>query len=351
MKFFADGLCDPVQQFNKLTPLLRAQLEMSAEERRAAGSPICIQDIGSADFVTPPKIWGAYVNDQDLKEPLALARRAERAGKPFLVWHTGDLTPVLPSENWMLLMNAADRSERKRNWYVAPRFIDDPLTAYGQEVAVAHTKPSRPRIGFCGYAASSPIKLGYSVLQNLKFHAMYHARRTMYEPPRLIPATLLRAKVLEQLKNSSEVDTNFIIRTRYRAGSAEEFYTNILTTDYTVCVRGYGNWSVRLYETLACGRIPILIDTDCGLPFDSTIDWRHYCVWVPEKDVGNVSDYVMEFHSRLPPKDFRARQCECRAFWEDRLTLKGFLAHLHEYFAISSSNPAPISIPAKPAGA
>lgn len=130
LKFFADGLCEPVQQFNKLTPLLRAQIEISAEERRAAGSPICIQDISNADFVTPPKIWSAYIGDPDLKEPLALANRAERAGKPFLVWHTGDLTPVLPSENWMVLMNAVDRSKRKRNWYVAPRFIDDPLTAY-----------------------------------------------------------------------------------------------------------------------------------------------------------------------------------------------------------------------------
>ena len=37
---------------------------------------------------------------------------------------------------------------------------------------------------------------------------------------------------------------------------------------YGLCVRGFGNFSFRLGETLMMGRIPILIDTECILPFD-----------------------------------------------------------------------------------
>jgi len=184
------------------------------------------------------------------------------------------------------------------------------------------------------------------VLQNLEFRAMYHAGLRMYEPPRLIPATLLRAKVLRALKQDAGIQTDFIVRTRYKTGSAQEFYRNILETAYTVCVRGYGNWSVRLYETLACGRIPVFIDTDCGLPFDDTIDWHHYCVWVPEHDASRAGDYVREFHSSITAADFRARQRECRILWETRLSRIGFLSHLHEYFRGSLAEFAPeTSIP------
>lgn len=333
LKFFAEGVSHGLQQLNQLTPLLRAEMEITSDELRAAGAPLCVPDIADADFVTPSKIWGRYIRDPDLTEPLALARRAKSAGKPFVVWHTGDLAPVLPSKEWIVLTNAVDPSKEQLSWFVAPAFIDDPLGIYGRESPTGPRRNDRPRIGFCGYAASGAIKLTYSLLQNLKFHALYAAGRTMYEPPPVVPATLLRAKVLNQLRNDPGVETDFIIRSRYKFGSAAEFYGNILRTDYTVCVRGYGNWSVRLYETLACGRIPIVIDTGGGLPFDSTVDWSRYCVLVPQKEVSKVGEYVRKFHSRLSLNDLRARQQECRALWEDRLSLKGFLSHLHEYLA------------------
>ena len=94
----------------------------------------------------------------------------------------------------------------------------------------------------------------------------YALGRAIYEPSPIIPATLLRAKALKKLTRDSRVETRFVVRRSYKAGAYTadrshqtviDFYNNILNTDYTVCVRGYGNWSVRLYETLACGRIPI----------------------------------------------------------------------------------------------
>jgi hypothetical protein len=337
LKFYAGDHSDPAPSSNKLNPLLRSQLDLPAEERRSARLPERVASIDDADIVVAPYVWSAYAVRRKLSEPVALAEEARRAQKPFLIWHTGDLKPIVPSADWFVFVNAVDRSERAPNWFVAPRFIEDPLSSYSQGVAVPAEKTSSPRVGFCGYASSSPLKLGYSLLQNLEFRLMYHAGRTMYEPPRFVPATLLRAKVLRTLELDAGIETNFIVRTRYKTGSAEEFYRNILETEYTVCVRGYGNWSVRLYETLACGRIPVFIDTDCSLPFDDTVDWNHYCVWVPEADASRVGDYVRDFHRSISPTDFGARQRECRILWETRLSQKGFLSHLQEYFADFSS--------------
>ena len=333
LKFYAGRRWDLAPSSSKLNPLLSAQFEIPSEERRSARLPERVAAIDDADVVIAPNVWSVYAVRRELTEPSALAEEARRAQKPFLIWHIGDLTPIVPSTDWLVLVNAIDRSKRRPGWFVAPRFIEDPLTTYGRDFPMPRGKGSSPRVGFCGYASSSSLKLGYSLLQNLEFRLMYYGGRKMYEPPRFVPATLLRAKVLRALERDAGTDTDFIVRTRYKSGSAQEFYRNILETDYTVCVRGYGNWSVRLYETLACGRIPVLIDTDCTLPFHDTIDWKHYCVWVPESDASHVGDYVRAFHRSIPAADFRERQRECRRLWETRLSRKGFLSHLHEYLS------------------
>ena len=64
-----------------------------------------------------------------------------------------------------------------------------------------------------------------------------------------------------------------------------EFYENMVSSDYIVCVRGGGNFSVRLYETLAMGRIPIFINTDCLLPLNKSIDWKKHVVWIEREDI------------------------------------------------------------------
>lgn len=332
MKFFAGPRCEGPNPPNNLTPLLRASTDISPQEQLAGALPARVDNIDEADFVALPKVWSVYATSRELNEPMALFAQARRAGKPFLVWHTGDLNPILPFGEALVMVNAVDRERRPPNWFVAPRFFEDPASTYSSLEADHRAKQLKPRIGFCGYAATNPFKLSYSVLDNLRFHAMHAAGRTAYQPPPVIPATVLRARVLNTLSRSSSVETSFVIRSRYKTGTTHDFYANILDTDYTVCIRGYGNWSVRLYETLACGRIPIFIDTDCGLPFDHVIDWKHYCVWVPTGDISHAAEYAAEFHSRLSPKDFRARQRECRQLWADRLTLRGFLSHFHEHF-------------------
>ena len=329
IKYFTDLTNLNPSRPAKLIPLLSWQ-SGSVSDATPSDRITRTTDVSAADLVIAPRVWGSYVSARDLTEPNALAAIAKRAGKPFLVWHTGDLSPLITDPDWIVLVNGLDRSRRKPNWFVAPHFIDDPMTTYQRQASSTPEKPAKPRVGFCGYASSSFVKLAYSVGQNLQFRILYAVGRKAYEPPPLIPSTLLRGKVLARLRAHGGVQTDFILRTKYRTGSTADFYRNILETDYTVCVRGYGNWSVRLYETLACGRIPVFIDTDCGLPFDNRIDWRQYSVWIPETDVAHAAEHVVEFHDRLSGHQLRDLQRECRRLWETRLSHKGFLDHLSE---------------------
>ena len=119
------------------------------------------------------------------------------------------------------------------------------------------------------------------------------------------------------------------MRSKFAAGSLglnkksrSEFIKNILSSDYTLCYRGSGNYSLRFYETLCLGRIPLFINTNCKLPFEDKIDWRDICLWVNAKDLDNyLSDIILEYHNALSEKRFIDQQIYCREIWI-KLSLK-----------------------------
>ena len=152
---------------------------------------------------------------------------------------------------------------------------------------------------------------------------------------------MVRGYVLKKLQQFTNVETNFILRKQYRAGVKEnkdthqttlEFYKNIHQSDYVLCIRGAGNFSVRFYETLAMGRIPVFINTDCSLPLDKTIPWRTHVVWVEYRERHRVAQKVTEFHQALSETDFIALQRANRNLWKDYLTLGGFFKTFFQHY-------------------
>jgi hypothetical protein len=153
----------------------------------------------------------------------------------------------------------------------------------------------------------------------------------------------LRRRALHVLSADPRIDTDFLVRDRYRAGvrtiaerldrshpRAQEFFANIRANAYTVCVRGGGNFSTRLYETLCLGRIPIIVDTGVVLPWREEVDWADHGVVVPADRLAELSDRVVQHHARHDDAEFTALQARCRALWVDRLSVAGFFGHLEE---------------------
>ncbi|MBX2898806.1 MAG: exostosin family protein [Cyclobacteriaceae bacterium] len=215
-----------------------------------------------------------------------------------------------------------------------PVFLSDQLfSIYGKEQPEIREKKDLPIIGFCGHASSSELKRLKELLKltwiNLQ-RAIKNPMRRDWEP--FFPSVWYRAFLLKQLQGSALVKTNFILRDRYRAGATTkedmqattlEYYHNIKESDYVLCVRGGGNFSVRLYETLMMGRIPVFINTDCLLPFFDAINWREHVVWINWEDREHIPKLIYEFHSKLSSSDFRNLQLSNRNLWKDRLSVKG----------------------------
>lgn len=146
---------------------------------------------------------------------------------------------------------------------------------------------------------------------------------------------------MKKLQTLKRCKTNFVFRKKYRAGvkseserivTTTEFYENIKNSHYTFCIRGGGNFSLRLYETLAMGRIPLLINTNCSLPFQSFIDWSKHCVIVGESNFTNTEDELLRFHSKYNEKQFLELQTSNRLLWQNYFTRVGYFSKIHDLF-------------------
>ena len=108
----------------------------------------------------------------------------------------------------------------------------------------------------------------------------------------------------------------------------------MIDSDYVLCVRGDGNYSIRFYETLCCGRIPVFINTDCVLPYDFEIDWKDYCIWINQNELHLIDEKIAEFHEKISDKDFIDLQHECCKLWKNWLSPEGFFTNFHKHFSL-----------------
>jgi len=94
------------------------------------------------------------------------------------------------------------------------------------------------------------------------------------------------------------------------------FYKNMSDNLYCLCVRGFGNFSFRLGETLMAGRIPILIDTECILPFIDEIPWDKNCVRIKPENFHRIPELVQEYHDSHTEEELIDIQKQNREIWE-----------------------------------
>jgi len=309
-----------------------------------------VDSLDKADAAVLPMHWGYYQRSHQERVGARFAEQARSANKPLVVFAPGDLKPHVPFADAVIFGASLYRSKSKSHHFAHAAFLGDYVAQYLGNHMSPRVKGKKPVVGFCGQASSTPVRLMGMWLRNVSLAVRDKLSVLPFEVPPITPHILLRAKILKTLAQSDSVQTNFLIRDRYWGGAESvikqpsqkgdlkrEFINNIVNSDYTVCVRGSGNFSKRLYETLCCGRIPIFVNTDCVLPFDFKVDWKQYCVWIEEHEIPKIGEIVAAFHDTLSPKEFIELQHKCRMFWLRWLTLSGFYEHFGMHFVLSKS--------------
>jgi len=148
-------------------------------------------------------------------------------------------------------------------------------------------KTQKPKVGFCGCLHTNPY----------------------------------RKKVCDSI-DPQLIEKNYILREKFQGSEIkdktqrkEDFYNNIKETHFTLCPRGAGNFSIRFYQTLSCGRIPVLLDTDSVLPFENEIDWNNLIVRI--YDMNTINRKIIEYYEK---NDIVKKQEECYRIFQEYFT-------------------------------
>lgn len=270
--------------------------------------------------IYPIDIIAAY--EMGLKNKVdSFVQEAVHRHKKVWLYAAGDFGVSYPNPEVQVFRLGGLHSKMKSNEHIMPSFVNDPYTLgikKGQDWK-ALPKPELPTIGFVGTADGSWTKFGKELLIFGKQSLFRILGKNKTEQQPFFAVSRQRYTYLEVLRNSKDLDCHFIYRNQYRAGATTakdraqttaEFYQNMEDNLYTFCIRGAGNFSVRFYETLLMGRIPIVVDTDIRLPLNQKINWAAHCVWV--KPNSNLIDAIKQFHKEHSEERLQNIQYENR---------------------------------------
>ncbi len=223
-----------------------------------------------ADLFVLPLDWSYYYKYNLQESAIDFCKQAHSKQKFVLSFSGNDFGITVPlPENTIIYRQSGYRSKKKNNERTAPFFLSDPIPNFikiEESSLFSKKKTDYPIIGFCGMAPRGLLIGLKEKIQILIRNAKSQFGLHPFDQQEIISSSNLRSKVLETFKKSTDFQTNYIIRKSYRGGkqtpenrkkTTDEYYQNQLESDCVVCVRGVGNFSVRFFETLAMGRIPI----------------------------------------------------------------------------------------------
>ncbi|MDF5721139.1 MAG: exostosin family protein [Rhizonema sp. PD37] len=288
--------------------------------------------------------WKDKINKSALDLGIQFAQKVKQAGKPIAIFYSGDIShQKIPIEDAFVFRFCLIGSQRQPKDFIFTILYEDLVQYYLANKLPIRQKQEKPVVGFDGYATQS--SLSRKLKEVIRQGAMLASGGSSYK---IHEGYNLRYKALKYLNDSPLVEQNFKIRdnmvfygdtndSEQKLKLRLEYVQNMVESDYILCCRGWGNSSLRVFETFCFGRIPIFVDTDCVLSYDFKIDWKKYCVWLDEKDLPQIAERVAEFHNNLSNQEFVELQYKCRELWQEWLSYEGFFSNFWRHFPEKSS--------------
>ena len=262
----------------------------------------------------------------------ALSRLAHDKGKKLLIFYNNDNADPIPVNNAIIFRTSLYASHKLPGVYAWPGWSVDFRKEYGQDRKLHEVQPV-PDISYCGYVDYLKFS-GY-----LKEAGWKKAWRGVFNTVTANEdGTRLRGKAVRALLKAKGVKTHFLIRNGFWAGGVSDkkearrsYAENMFSATYVLVVRGAGNFSYRLYEALSCGCIPVIINTDCMLPFEEFIAWDKQCLRVDYKEVDRIEEYLTAFHTKLGKDGVLTLQEQSRKLYEEWISPSGFFSNIYRY--------------------
>jgi hypothetical protein len=279
-----------------------------------------------ADFILVPHDYQYWEFDRAYRRYLNELHK--QTGKKLLVVLYGDKDRQVDLPGSLALRTSAYRYKICTNDVVIPPFVED----LGQETSLRH-KADRPSVGFVGWAMlRGPVKRWIYLLKLLGIEVM-----VLFTTPRARAkkqGIYFRQEALDVLRKSAQVDLCEIVRSAYSANresitldpaiARREYIDTMRNTDFTLAPKGDGNYSLRFYEALSMGRIPILLDTECVLPLEGEIEYDSFIIRVPYEQIDTLPERLGEIYRSLSDKEFLGMQAKALEVFRTKLQADRF---------------------------
>ena len=250
----------------------------------------------------------------------SIAAETKAKNKKLLVFYNADDDKDYEVENVILFRTSFYKSLHEKNVYAFPGWSLDFKNYFPSNELFYLEKKIKPMVSYCGYIDYTTRTLSQHIKAFIKPKKDNESQ-----------AKKLRGNACRKIMNNKKIETNFIIRNGFWAGdiadkntARKEYANNMINSTYALVARGGGNFSYRLYEVLSCGRIPVFINTDCMLPFDSTIDWKKHVVWVEENELNKIDEKIVSFHIEKSNEELKNIQISNRELYENFISPIGF---------------------------
>lgn len=254
---------------------------------------------------------------------------AEKYNKKILILAYGDSSEPIRVTHGIILRTSQYKTALQKNEIIVPPFVEDLGEQYG--VYLLEKTDRNPVVGFAGWS-------GFK--SNLRYIKYLIKLLYTFGPRR--QGIYFRRKIIAHLKKSPHIATNFALRNSFSAHKNDiedrpekirQEYVDILKkSDFALSVRGDGNYSLRFFEILSLGRIPLYVDTDTVLPLEHSIPYDSCMVRINYKNIPSAGEMVREKWVNMNNDEYVRMQQKCREIFTDWLIPAKFYAYLFRHF-------------------
>lgn len=107
----------------------------------------------------------------------------------------------------------------------------------------------------------------------------------------------------------------------------KEFIDVTQRSIFSLCPKGYGKQSFRLYEVMQLNSIPVFVYTSRWFPFEKFIDWDKFCVVLHESEIPNLKTKLKSYSD----DKIKSMLTYGKSVYNDYFTMQGFSKNILRY--------------------
>lgn len=292
-----------------------------------------VSNILDADFILMPHNFSLVTGNKEYLK--IFSDLNEKYKKQIIIFAYGDRDIKVDLSETIVFKYSMYKGPRALNEIKMPLYVED--LGGVVEIKSRGKHDSLPIVGFCGWADyGGYFLMAKALIKNLmiNFQSVFYGKNWKFHKKGIY----FRIKVIDKLLSSKLIKPNFIIRKTFSSHKStieanpklarKQYVNNILDSDFSLAIRGDANDSMRFYEILSLGRIPILIDTDSILPLEEKIDYSDFILRISGDDFYKLDEVIMNFYKNISENEFIDMQVKARDAFSRYLRIDSYLKYI-----------------------